>query len=298
MNLSNLTFTPATPEPPLPCLYRNNSAENLSIDDTDRLKLKSKYKKTSISLAMNVQHLADKHGISKIGFLTLTFADHVLCPKESQRRFNNLRKHVLDTRYLSYIRVFERQKSGRIHYHLLLALPYDIRTNFDFSQSILGNYSSANPYLRSEWAFWRKSAKNYGFGRTELLPIQSSSQAIGRYVGKYIGKHFDSREPCDKGVRLVEYSRGSRMCTVRHTPLNTGSWQWRRKVESFASIVGYKSGLERPATYSELSQLCGKSWAYHSREFILSLPVPENKTDLANSLYQLQKQSVVDHFSQ
>ncbi|MDE4694551.1 hypothetical protein, partial [Klebsiella pneumoniae] len=38
----------------------------------------------------------------------------------------------LASRYRAYIRVMEPMKSGRIHYHLLVALDSDIRTGFDF----------------------------------------------------------------------------------------------------------------------------------------------------------------------
>lgn len=256
----------------LPCLYRNISTEAAIADPDDPLKLKAKYRKTACALSWNVQHMSDKYGISNLGFLTLTFPDHVVLPKEAQRRFNVLRNKVLNHRYLAYIRVFERQKSGRIHYHLVVALDRDIRTGVNFQQFEKSNYSTANKTLRSEWLFWRQNASKYGFGRTELLPIRSNTEGIGRYVGKYIGKHFESRLDEDKGVRLVDYSRGARMASVRHTPLNQGTAHWRSKMDLFAHIVGFNAGLDRCATYEELSQIMGKQWAFKNREFILSLP--------------------------
>ena len=257
----------------LPCLYRNNSNES----DTDPLKLKAKYRKTATALSWNVQALAERHGIEKVGFLTLTFADHVVDPKEAQKRFNSLRSGVLSSRYDHYIRVMERQKSGRIHYHLVVVCDSDIRTGSDFSQFSKGVYSSANPSLRSEWKFWRETAPLYNFGRTELLPIRSTAEGIGRYVGKYIGKHFESRRIEDKGIRLAEYSRGARMASVRHTPLNKGTEAWRAKLPVFAAIVGYRFGLNRPSTLPELSRILGDKWAFLNREFILSLPeAPKN----------------------
>lgn len=238
----------------------------------DPLKLKAKYKKTSIALAWNIQHLCDVYGIEKMGFLTLTFADLVLDPKEAQRRFNSLATHILKDRYLGYIRVFERQKSGRIHYHLVIAMDQDIRTGFDFNEISKGNYASANSHLRKEWAYWRSTAKKYGFGRTELLPIKSTSEGISRYVGKYIGKHFANREYQDKGLRLVSYSTGARMSTVKHSSLNKGTELWRSKLSLFAHIMGEKLDLGRPLQYEEFSFYLGKKWAFHNREFILSLP--------------------------
>lgn len=83
------------------------------------------------------------------------------------RRFHSLRTHVLNVRYKAFVKVIERTKKGRIHYHLLIALNDDIRTGFDFKAVENFDYRSANFALRSEWAFWRKTAKKYGFGRSD-----------------------------------------------------------------------------------------------------------------------------------
>jgi hypothetical protein len=166
----------------------------------------------------------------------------------------------------------ERQKSGRIHYHLLVALGIDIRDGFNFSQVDQGNYSSASSDLRSEWAYWRKTAPKFGFGRTELLPIQSNTEAIAKYVGKYIAKHMEVRNPEDKGVRLVRYSKGSRAGTTRFQFHSDGSIAWRRKVAIFAQIVQQRHPDKKISELSDLTPLLGKRWAYNHREFILNLP--------------------------
>ena len=121
----------------LPCLFRNNSTEISSKTPSDTLphqafELSTNLKKSASALAWNVQYFVDTYGLSNVGFLTLTFRDHVTDPKEAQRRFNSLKTHILAKRYRAYIRVMEPMKSGRIHYHLLVALHSDIRTGFDF----------------------------------------------------------------------------------------------------------------------------------------------------------------------
>jgi hypothetical protein len=150
--------------------------------------------------------MVEKYGLDRIGFLTLTFALHILSYKQAQKYLHSLMTGVLKGRYVEYIIVMERMKSGRIHYHLLVVLAQDIRTGFDFDAVKRGDYRSANGILRSEWAFWRKTAPLYGFGRTELMPIKSSAEGIARYVGKYIAKHIGNRLPEDKGARLVRYA--------------------------------------------------------------------------------------------
>jgi hypothetical protein len=225
-----------------------------------------------VALTWNVKALAERFGIHRLGFLTLTFPDHVVDAKEAQRRFNSLASNVLRQRYIEHIRVVERQKSGRIHYHLLVVLNDDIRTGFDFAGVARHDYRSASPALRSEWDFWRKTAAPYGFGRTELLPIKSTDVAIARYVGKYISKHVAARQERDKGVRLVEYSRGARMASTRYQFNTAGAALWRLQLEVFAGIVAEQHGLEK-AALADLSALLGPRWAYTNREFIRQLPV-------------------------
>ena len=252
-------LAPATVPPPglpgggtgagVPCLYSNNSTE------TQPSKLTAGQRKTAFALERNIETLAVKYGIGRVGFLTLTFADHVTDPREAQRRFNSLRTHVLAFRYLAWVRVFERQASGRIHYHLLVVLNEDIRTGVSFEELEKGVYQSAGSGLRAEWNFWRRTAKQYRFGRTELLPVKSTAQALSRYVGKYIGKHVDARIAADKGVRLVEYSRGWKTATARCAWATPGGWLWRKKLECFATQNGCKS-------MDDLRRKFGRRWAW------------------------------------
>ena len=261
----------------LPCLFSNNSTET-TFSDTGKTLVSpalqgfsTQHKKSACALAWNVEFLAGNYGLERLGFLTLTFAENVLDPREAQRRFNSLSTHVLRVRYSDYIRVWERTKKGRIHYHLLVVLDSDIRTGFDFDAVANNDYRSACQALRDEWSYWRKTAKAYGFGRTELLPVKSTAEGIARYVGKYISKHVSQRLPGDKGFRLVEYSRGARSVSTRFAFNTTGSVAWRRKLELFAAFV---SGIQgRVVNFGDLQDVLGPKWAYYNRNFIFSLPL-------------------------
>ena len=274
---------------PLPCLNSNISIEHTdssqiatsSGDDleggADRhsgapVPLSTQHRKSSFVLKESVQLLADREGLHNLGFLTLTFREHILCPREAQKRLNSLLSNVIKKRYCDYVGVMERQKSGRIHYHLLVVVGFDIRTNFDFDGIKNHDYSSASDALRSEWSFWRSTAPKYGFGRTELLPIQSSTEAIAKYVGKYIAKHCENRNPEDKGVRLVRYSKNARAGTTRFQFQSEGSADWRRKVSIFAQILQERHPEQKISELSDISKVLGKRWAYRHRDYILSLP--------------------------
>ena len=230
------------------------------------------HRKVASALAWNVAHLCQQFGTERVGFLTLTFADHVTDVREASRRFNSLATNVLKKRYGHFIRVLERQKSGRIHYHLLVALPDDIRTGADFEAFAKRDYKSANNHLRREWAFLRKTAVLYGFGRTELMPIRSDAAAMGQYVGKYIGKHLDQREERDKGARLVSYSGDARMATSKHMRLEKPSTEWRAKCLTFCRMIAAGKPHARIETMDDLRFELGPRWSYHWRDFILGLP--------------------------
>jgi len=261
----------------LPCLFSNNSNEI----PLGSLELSAAKRRSATALAHNVKYMCDKYSIQNIGFLTLTFADHVTDYREATKRLNTLKTGVLNERYPIHLRIMERQKNGRIHFHILINVGNDIRTGFDFDGIARRDYRSASKTLRAEWAFWRTTAKKYGFGRTELMPIRSSSEAVGRYLGKYISKHIgNTRADEDKGARLVEYSRGARMHSTNFQYATEKSKLWRRKVEKFAQIMWEASitldpvsGEMPPLTFENFNQYLGPKWAYHWRDVILSLEV-------------------------
>lgn len=242
----------------LPCLNSNNCIE------AGLNSLSTSHRKTAFALRENVARLAKKYGLERLGFFTLTFADHVTCPKVAGRRFHSLSSNVLVFRYEETITVLERMKSGRIHFHSLVVLPCDVRTGFDFGEASRGVYSSANRDLRAEWAFWRGTAKRYGFGRTELLPVKSTAEAISKYVGKYIAKHIEHRHHQDKGVRLVRYSKRASHCSTRFQFASQGSALWRHQVGEFAR-------RNRCDSLEALSTKFGRHWAHHQREAILAI---------------------------
>lgn len=265
----------APPEGPapsaLPCLDSNNSTEGTPEAGLTPKEFPSAAKRTAFALQLNVAGFVQRHGLERCGFLTLTFADHVTNPEESQRRLNSLMTHVLRPRYGDAVRIYERMKSGRIHYHLLVPVQVDIRTGVDFAAIGAGDYRSAGAALRAEWAFWRRTAKLYGFGRTELLPIKSTEEAVAKYLGKYIAKHFDAREEADKGVRLVAYS-GRRVATTRFAWASPGAALWRAKLRGFVQCLVDSDALPEP-TFAAMRKKFGKRWAYKLRDVIAAFPV-------------------------
>ena len=185
--------------PPLPCL----PSEQLNQRGGKT------HRQAARRLVVEVGAMAAKFGIERLGFLTFTFADDVRAIKEAQRRFNSLNSHAMKGRYLAWVAVVQRHHDGRIHLHLVVVCEEDIRTGFNFAAVKRREYWSASAYLRAEWAFWRKAAPKYGFGRTELLPVRTDVDRFGAYVARYLAKQFGTRRE-EKGARLVRYSKGWR----------------------------------------------------------------------------------------
>jgi hypothetical protein len=208
--------------------------------------LASKKKKAAFALQTNIAAMIVKYGIERIGFLTLTFADNVQCHKEATKRFNSLATNVLKNKYQSWVRVSERQQSGRWHFHLIVSCKHDIKRGLKFDELKNKNYKSANKALRGEWSFWRTVAKKYNFGRTELLPIRKSGEAVAAYMAKYLTK--GKRTADDKGARLVSYSsKVLRVCTQSFSWCGGGAKKWRMACELF--FLFHKMPIDRYWAY-------------------------------------------------
>ena len=254
---------------PPPCLSSHNSNERGEAGQWNRLQ--GSHRKTAQALVWNIQAMAEKWGIERLGFLTLTFAENVQAFALAAKRFNSLATGVLRDRYSQTVRTAERQKSGRWHFHCVVVAPGDIRTGADFNAFDRGDYRSAGPLLRREWAFWRETAPRYQFGRTELLPVKSTAEGIARYVGKYVSKHVGTREERDKGARIVGYvgyKPGEKRASSAFTWLTPNTWEWRVKLGCFAKQVGAE-------TMEDLQALFGPRWAYHFQGAIIAIPMAE-----------------------
>lgn len=202
-----------------------------------------------------------------MGFLTITFPDNVTDHKEAYRRFRSFNSNYFAKHesFGEWVHVKERQKRGAWHYHMIVVLKGDIRSGVNWEELAKGNYRSANPFLRSLWKDLRENLENYGLGRSELLPIRSNEEAMARYVGKYISKHMDQREEDDKGVRLVNYSRGwSGRNSVNFAWNTHGSHEWRRKLEKFAKSLGCEE-------IYQLSEKLGPGWAWKYLDDIMAI---------------------------
>ena len=268
---------------PLLYLNSNNSDEsqkNLS-------KLTPYHKKKAHILEKDVDKFVSQVGINRVLFLSLTFIQNIIDNKEASRRFNNLNRRFLSVFFGRWMLVKERQDRGAWHYHILVEVPFDVRSGFDFATyKLIGHLRkspapwskkggkirkyerklarSARPHLRAYWNLLNSSMKKYGFGRPHAAPIESNVEAISKYVGKYISKHMDKRIKEDKGVRLTSTSKDFHNSSPKMSWNTDGAKEWRRKVDKFASIIGLNG-------HDDMREIFGPRWAYHWEYLILNV---------------------------
>lgn len=262
----------------LPCLYTNNSIQDAEKDCQDKERaavvkslistLSPYYRKSAFTLKNNVErliHLAQSPG--HVGFLTLTFPDNVTDHREAYRRFRSFNSNFLAPypNVSEWISTKERQARGAWHYHLAIQTTEDIRQGFDwaeygqwlddYKQGKVRRLKTGNEALRCLWRDFKAAQKEYGLGRSELLPIRTNEEGLARYLGKYISKHIGQRKPEDKGVRLVNSSRGWVKNNSRFGWNTPEAKEWRRKLKIFAHLHGCLS-------IEDLSFRLGKNWVY------------------------------------
>ncbi len=285
-------------------LNSNISTENHIENTLDSLcSLLSPYQnRLAYSLKLNVDRLINlAPEIGYMGFMTLTFKENIICPKEASKRFNSFNSHFLKVspEFTDWLGVRERQKRGAWHYHLLVTLSQDIKDGFDwelydfalkFREPMASYWSpknkvyrkymaeatkTANEYLHAIWSMLREACKKYGFGRSEILPIKTNIKAMNLYVGKYVSKELGGREGRDKGVRLISYSQNWTKNSMKFQWNTEGSFLWRKKLQLFAKVMGVKDQYD-------LTKKLGSSWAYHYADDIMNIDniLIENNCDL------------------
>lgn len=142
--------------------------------------------------------LVERVGIERVGVLTVTTADECRSSAEFQRRWHSLRTHALSGWLSPGVWMRERQpRTGNWHAHALVDAGFDIQTGVPFEEVSRGHYQNVKPELRSLWKRLRTEADRYGFGRTQLMPIDESrggAAAVVGYLTRYLSKSFSSEK--------------------------------------------------------------------------------------------------------
>lgn len=256
--------------------------------------------KTIYALGLNVAKLFKVNLIQNIGFMTITFPKEVTTPKEAGKRFNSFNSHKLAEIRKAYIKVTEPHKDKRPHFHLLIALPWDIQSGFDWQsyqaaqrefhangktarfRKLRRKYSqSATPDLRRLWAEFRKCSSLYNLGRIEILPIRTVEEAAVKYIGKYIEKGSVHRVGAWKGARLTSHSKSlDRAANCQFAWVESGR-KWRLYLKAVAQCLFAKD-------IDMLASRLGPKWAQKIMQCsILELSPEEAAALLVGGKFQL-----------
>lgn len=209
--------------------------------------------KAQIQLRETLCSFESLYGKPALGFMTLTFPEAVssgvamACLKSFEANYL--------PRFKAYIRVIERgEKSGRVHFHIVV-----VRVGADWT---------------AENAALTASAAAYGFGRVEVAAMLGTVDSVTSYITKSLAA---TREFVDKGVRRIAYSKGAKVCSSVFAVLSRGNRYWRQKLAAFVAALIRIGTLKPGADERDLKVALGKTWCWHWKEWILSLPPDPDK---------------------
>ena len=257
-----------------PVIYLNSNISTEHPDPPPSLldKLSPYHKKSAYALGDNVSRFCELYGLENCAFLTLTFKENIIDHREASRRFDSLNTHFLSRFYGEWVWARERQKRGAWHYHILIQCKGNIRGGFDWEEYLRwltereagkkGRLKTGNQLLRNLWELNRNAMARYGFGIAHLLPIRSTSEAVGKYVSKYIAKQIGQRSDQDKGVRLTSHSQGFIASSPKFSWNTDGAKLWRKNLALFAQL----SCCCRD--YDDFTTKAGPKWAFKYRKMI------------------------------
>jgi len=228
------------------------------------------------ALKSGVTDFINRHGLEKCGFLTLTFADNLRWDNAkdwatANARWNSFATNQRDVVFLDWGRVTEPQKSGRIHFHVVVATPWDIRQGFNFEEfayrvthkvRFTAEDVGACAKLRECWAILREVLPRYHFGRSELTPIREAAEGVASYVGKYVAGEPASCGDTKFKARRVNWARG-----VGKGNHYRSSTAWISKGEPWRAAIRFWRREIGPENFKAVTS--EPSWAWKLQESIM-----------------------------
>ena len=280
----------APPADGLPCQYNDNCTEKEKYKSPSRAGLTPNQKMVRHKMILAVEWMVRKHGIERVGLLTLSFGvpgsgkgsyetwalrqqakewDFV------QDRWHSFCTHVVAKRYQDWVCVFEMHRDRVWHLHAVIATKEDIRTGTDIAT--LSNYKLPfqlrrgkhlrNEALAAEWRVLRETACKYRFGRVELLPIKKSGQAVGLYLGDYLVKTYNATQE-GKRCRLVRFSkRINNAIGSKFAIHDLGQLIYRTRLKIAAGMLNFRE-------YGDFAEYFGPRWNFYLKDSIRWIPMP------------------------
>jgi hypothetical protein len=217
--------------------------------------------KSQLILGNVIDNLFLRYSVTMVLFITLTFAADLHSTKEAHRLLNSFMNDIR-VRYSKYIWVLQPQRSGRIHYHLLVPVDFDTHQGTDLDPwKNRTRYTDADrlkamgPQFRGESDWWQEKAPRHNFGRVEVAPIYSNGEAIRDYLTRqdWRTSHWPFEE--EKSFHFWSCSRSARAGSVKFSWYTPGGRLCRQRLREWA----HQQGCD---TYEELPTKLGPHWGY------------------------------------
>lgn len=280
----------AAPASALPCQYNDNCIEKEKYRKPSAARLTPCQRKIRHKMIMAVEWMVRKHGIERVGVLTLSFGvpgsgkgsyetwalrqqakewDFV------QNRWHSFCTNVVAKRYVDWTCVFEKHRDGVWHIHVPVTTKEDIRTGTDVET--LSNYSLPywlrrgkhlrNEALAAEWRALREVSCKYRFGRVELLPVKKSGQAVGFYLGDYLVKTYNLIQPGQR-CRLVRFSKNiNQAISGKFSIHGLGQLIYRTRLKLAARMLNFQE-------YEDFAEYFGPRWNFYLKNAVAWIPMP------------------------
>lgn len=189
----------------------------------------------------NIKALKYQYDRSQLQFLTITFQpDSKLSDQGAKDRLHRLTTNIFNRREIGWIRVLERNRSGVIHFHILLALPWDARNeikdprriNTKSRQRVIEKHFSGRLLALSQ-ELGVKLPK-YDVGLWNMTPVKCLD-AVATYMCKALRSPMNQYK---KGERRWSCSKFLRCAKGAIAWVSGRARAFRQAVEYFAFGMG------------------------------------------------------------
>lgn len=229
--------------------------------------------KATFKLKCNILDLANHYHESQLFFMTLTFAlkepERIKRKREAPKKkprskmdweakaWDSLQTNIIKKRGIEFIKVMERHKNGRKHFHAILVLPWktvgEVRPGVDQlahePQNYVKKYYSGRLLELSEEL--SQKLPRYGFGRWNMTPAQSLN-GLANYLTKQISS---SQQHYQKGDRAYSCSKKLRVAKGNIAWVGERPKHFRHAMQYLA----FANGIDDP---DEMKEKFGSQWFY------------------------------------
>lgn len=272
--------------------------------------------KAGFALEENIAHAIEHIGVENCGLLTLLFANpdgrRPIAPTAAQEIFKKFARRLLPSLFKFYVAILDYHRSGAIHVHMLVALPFSVRDGWDFdadrkhrelqhqakqekrkltaeerAQSRdLCHRMTTNKQLKGVIKTLQAELPKFGFGRSypfELKPVRDPASLAHYIAGRYRESHA-RQDLRPEHSRCVRYSKGFPRCIdkgLRFSLAGPSAELYRRKKAAVGAAMGFHDIGEMISHY-------GPRWEYEFRDILQPVNPWDTRGFFADQWVQLQ----------